>query len=167
MAQCPLRAIVFPVKFSVATVALVERPNVGDEPPDLVVGDAPAPRRHAVGTALVDGLEDLARAFHRSASGRRRGSAPIAPEPSAPWQSMQLYDDEQLAAFGDLRCALPSYGLVSDERPAAGEPGLDVVGMRDEIRRLRSGRAPAAAAPARRRTVARATSPSTAMVSGT
>src|SRR5579872_6506568 len=37
-----------------------ERLHVGDETPDLIVPNAPAPRRHAVGPSLVDGLEHVA-----------------------------------------------------------------------------------------------------------
>src|ERR1700749_3629100 len=113
-------------------MTLVERAHVRHEPPDLIVGNAAAPRRHSVGTSFIDRLIDVA---------GRSTEMPTAvlearPHGTGTGGAMAVHAvvrDEQFAALGDLRgIALEGIG----ESCPSSDPGdarLDVIRMLDEV----------------------------------
>src|SRR4051812_13404699 len=80
-------------------MSLGERAHIRHEAPDVLVGNSAAPRRHAVGSALIDRLEDFAIGPPEMPTAvletRPHGAGPVGA-----MTIETVVRDEQLAALG-------------------------------------------------------------------
>src|SRR5262245_53196723 len=118
-------------------VALRQVLHVGDEPPDLIVSDAAAPRRHAIGATLVNRLIDLA-CFAAEMPAAVLKARPHRAGSISAVAIQAVIRDEQLGTLGDtLRVSFE--GIDEWHEPSLQrESGLDVVRVLEKVCRLRA-----------------------------
>jgi len=118
-------------------VSLGQRLHVGDEAPDLVVANSSSPGGHSVWSAFVDRLEDVGGCPAKMPTVVLKARAHRA-RPFGAVAVHAVVRDEQLRSFGNARLIALERICQFGEARLEAESRLDVVGVLDEIRRLRA-----------------------------